>query len=105
MPRSAVVTLFVVDDQWYVGNPNGNAQWARNLVAARSAVIVRGRVRTPVTAELLPDGPERERAIRATANQPPPASLVYRLGRRHISAVGTYFRLEPDTAAPLEVVQ
>ncbi len=97
--------LFVIDGQWYVGNPNGNAQWAQNLAASGSAVIVKGRVHARVTAFPLADGPERDRAIRATSRQPPPASLVYRLGRRHISAVGTYFRLEPDAQPPLEVVR
>jgi hypothetical protein len=37
---------------------------------------------------------ERESVIRATGQQPFPGNLSYRLGRRHIRAVGVFFRLE-----------
>jgi deazaflavin-dependent oxidoreductase (nitroreductase family) len=94
LPRSTVVTLFELGGHWYVGNPNGDAQWTRNLAAARSGVLVRGDQRTKVAAIVLPAGEERDAVVRGTSRQPPPASLVYRLGRRHVSAAGTYFRLE-----------
>jgi deazaflavin-dependent oxidoreductase (nitroreductase family) len=92
--RSSVVTLFELDGRWYVGNPNGDAQWARNLAAAGAAVVLRSTTRTAVAASILQDGPERDRVVRATAHQPPPANLVYRLGRRHVQAAGSYFRLD-----------
>jgi hypothetical protein len=98
-----VVTLFELGGTWYVGNPNGDAQWARNLAASSTAVVVRGPERTGVVATLLPAGPERDRVVRNTSHQPPPASLIYRLGRRHVSAVGAYFRLEPVKTAKEEV--
>jgi len=94
LPRSTVVTLFELGGRWYVGNPNGDAQWTRNLAAAGSAVVVRGQDRTTVGAVVLPAGTERDAVVRRTAHQPPPASLIYLLGRRHVSAAGIYFRLE-----------
>ena len=97
LAHSSVVTLFELDGRWYIGNPNGDAQWARNLAAAGSALVVRGATRTTVAAAVLPDGPERDRVVRATAHQPPPANLVYRLGRRYAPAAGSYFRLEPTS--------
>ena len=49
-----------------------------------------------VTATPLPNGPERDAVIRATAEQQPfPDNLVYRAARRHILSEGRYFRLEP----------
>ena len=93
--RSSVVTLFELDGRWYVGNPNGDAQWARNLAAAGSAVVLRSTTRTTVAAAVLPHGAERDRVVLATAHQPPPANLVYLFGRGHVLAAGSYFRLDP----------
>lgn len=93
--RRSLLSILVVDGRWYVGHPNGGSQWARNLIHAGQAVVVQRGVRTRVRAWRLVDGPERDVAIRATSQQPFPANLVYRIGRRHIDAQGTYFRLDP----------
>jgi deazaflavin-dependent oxidoreductase (nitroreductase family) len=94
-PRPAIVTLLVVDDRWYVGHPNGPAPWTRNLVAADVVDMHRtGAPAVRVHAIPLPDGPERDRVIHATARlQPFPARLLYRAARGHILRVGVYYRL------------
>ena len=33
-PRRTLVTILDVDGRWYVGHPNGSAQWVRNIEAA-----------------------------------------------------------------------
>lgn len=95
--RSVLVGLLRVADRWYVGHPNGEVDWTRNLAAAGEATI-QPWARSPVgvrPVRLLP-GSERSEVIRATAEQQPfPASLLYRAARRHVLAVGVYFRLEP----------
>lgn len=95
--RRLLLTSLALDGRLYLGHPNGDAAWTRNLEAAQGAEIVdrRGRV-SAVSATRLPPGDERTRVIVATARlQPPPGNLVYRLARGHILRVGTYFRLEP----------
>ncbi|HEY6057098.1 MAG TPA: nitroreductase/quinone reductase family protein [Candidatus Limnocylindrales bacterium] len=94
--RSVLVGLLNVDGAWYVGHPNGPAQWTRNLAAAgHGEVRVRRRRAVAVRAERLPPGHEREAAILATFSQHPfPGNAIYWLARRHIQAVGDYFRLE-----------
>ncbi|HEX2221867.1 MAG TPA: nitroreductase/quinone reductase family protein [Candidatus Limnocylindria bacterium] len=94
--RRVLVGLLRVDGRWYVGHPNGPVQWTKNLAAAgRGRLTVRGQ-RIDVTARRLGHGAERAAAIVATASQQPfPANLVYRAARRHVLAVGDYFRLEP----------
>ena len=96
-PRSTWVTLLLADGRWYVGHPNGRAGWALNLAAAGSGTVAHGGGRaTPVRAFLLPDRPERDRAIAAALEQQPwPANWLYRAARHHVAAVGVYFRLEP----------
>jgi hypothetical protein len=94
--RQVLVGLLRVDGHWYVGHPNGRAQWTKNLAEAREAAVIFHRERVRVRAERLHDGVERDAVIVATASQQPfPGNLVYRLARRHILAVGDYFRLEP----------
>jgi hypothetical protein len=48
-----------------------------------------------IRAVLLPPGQERSAVISATNQHPFPGNLVYWLARRHILAVGRYYRLEP----------
>jgi hypothetical protein len=95
--RDVLVGLLRVDDRWYVGHPNGAAAWTRNLDAAGEAVIhPSGSISLRVSARRLEPGSERDAAIRATARQQPfPGNLLYRASRRHVLAVGVYFRLEP----------
>jgi hypothetical protein len=114
--RPAVLTLLVVDGRWYVGHPNGRADWTYNLEAeteteaeagasedgtpdrprlATIELVRPGRHPVRVRPVLLPEGPERTAVIRATARQQPfPANLLYRAARRHILRVGVYYRLE-----------
>jgi hypothetical protein len=50
---------------------------------------------TRVRTVLLPVGEERSDAIQATFSQQPfPGNVVYWLARRHVRAVGRYYRLE-----------
>ena len=95
--RSTLITLLHVDANRYIGHPNGDAGWTRNVEVA-------GIIRIdPPTADgdtfsvvRLPPGPERDAVIRATRTQQPfPGNLVYRAANRHIAAVGVYFRLVP----------
>ena len=97
--RRTVLTLFVVDGQWYVGHPNGQSQWVRNLTAANSAVVIKGNQRTTVRPFELADGEERDKVVAATSQQPFPAGPVYRAGRAHVRSVGSYFRLEPSESS------
>ena len=93
-----MVTLFDIDGVWYVGHPNGRSQWVKNLEAAGSAKVF-SRVRdATVTPVQLSDGAERNAVVNATSRQPFPANLVYRAGREHVRAVGSYFRLEREPA-------
>lgn len=95
--RAVLLGLLTVNGNEYVGHPNGDADWVRNLEAAGSATVVwplGGR--RVVRAQRLPDGSERDAVIMATARQQPfPGNLLYRVSRRHILARGAYFRLEP----------
>jgi len=97
------VGLIEVGGGWYVGHPNGEVGWTRNLAAAGQAVVAwPSRVSHRVRPERLADGDERDAVILATAHQQPfPGNLVYRAARRHILARGVYFRLEPmDESLP-----
>lgn len=96
-PRGVLVGLIEVAGQWYVGHPNGEAGWTRNLAAASRGVVARpSGVKHDVQAIRLRDGDERDAVILATAYQQPfPGSLLYRASRGHILARGVYFRLEP----------
>ena len=95
--RSVLLGLLRVDGQWYLGHPNGPASWTRNLDAAGDATLVLPhRVPIEVRPELLPSGEERRRVIAATWRQHVfPGNVIYWLARRHIFAVGRYYRIEP----------
>jgi hypothetical protein len=98
--RHHLITLIDVDGRWYVGHPNHRSQWARNLEARGGGVLLRRRSPpTPVRAVWLSPGPERSAAIEAAGRQPFPAGLIYSAARRHIEAVGAYYRLEPIEAS------
>jgi hypothetical protein len=94
--RRHLVTLIDVEGRLYIGHPNHRSQWARNLEARGGGVLLRRRSPpTPVHAVWLSPGPERSAVIAAAAQQPFPAGLIYAAARRHIEAVGAYYRLEP----------
>jgi hypothetical protein len=95
LPRRVLLGLLRDGDRWFLGHPNGDVAWTRNLEAAASAELAfhrRGNV--AVRATRLPDGDLRDRAILATRQHVFPGNLVYRLAWPHIRAVGTYFLIE-----------
>ncbi len=94
--RQTLLGLLVAGGQWYLGHPNGPVQWTRNLDAADGRLTLTWPGQEPVSfqARVLSAGPERDRAIDATGQHPFPGNLIYRLGRRHVRAVGRYYRLE-----------
>lgn len=92
--RSRLVGILRADERLYLGHPNGDVGWTRDLAAVGAGELVwHDGERWPFTARPLPPGTERETAIRATGQHPFPGNLVYRLGRRHVRAVGVYFRI------------
>jgi hypothetical protein len=100
--RRTLVTLMTVDGRWYVGHPNGSAEWIRN-VEARGVVDVEppGPQGSRFAVVRLEPGPERDAVVRATWTQQPfPADLVYRAARHHVAAVGVYDRLDPVSPDP-----
>ncbi len=93
--RSRLVGLLRVGDQRYLGHPNGDVGWTRDLRAAGRGVLKwPNGDEWPFVAQLLPAGPEREAVIRATGQHPFPGNLMYRLGRAHIRHVGVFFHVE-----------
>ena len=94
--RRVLLTLLQDGDQWFLGHPNGDVSWTRNLAAAETADLsFRGRPSMTIRARRLPAGETRDRAIRSTGQHPFPGNLVYRLARRHIRAVGVFFAIDP----------
>lgn len=95
--RSVLVGLISVGGRWYVGHPNGDVAWTRNLRSGGVArLATRPEASIDVAAAALDRGSERDAVIVATAEQQPfPANLLYRGARRHILSEGRYFRLEP----------
>jgi hypothetical protein len=99
--RARLLGVLHAGGRRYLGHPNGHVGWTRDLAEAGE-----GRMRyangaeQSFTATLLDPGPEREQAIRATTQHPFPGNVVYRLGWRHIRAVGVFFRIEPVEAGP-----
>ncbi|MEP7361222.1 MAG: hypothetical protein ABI744_06565 [Chloroflexota bacterium] len=78
----------------YLGHPNGEVGWTRDLEAAGGGTLrYPNGVEWRFSAVRLPPGDEREQAIRATGQHPFPGNLVYRLGRRHVRRFGVFFRL------------
>jgi hypothetical protein len=97
--RRVLLTLLVDGDRWFLGHPNGDVSWTRNLAAAGTADIAfRRQAPIQVRARLLEPGDERDRVFRTFGQHPFPANLVYRLARAHIRAVGVYFAIEPAPA-------
>jgi hypothetical protein len=95
--RPIIVTGLTVEGTLYVGHPNGEVAWTRNVEATGLLRVVAadGSERQMHAIRLRP-GPERESVIRATWSQQPfPANLLYSAARGHVRRVGVYFRLEP----------
>ena len=100
--REVLLGLLRVDGRWYVGHPNGAAGWTRNLDAAGNArLVITRQPPVPFRPSLLPPSGERDRVIKATWRQHVfPGNVIYWLARRHILAVGRYYRIEPTWDAP-----
>lgn len=94
--RRVLLTLLQDGDQWFLGQPNGDVHWTRNLEAAGTAdVCFRRQAPMHIRARRLEPGELRDRAIRSTGQHPFPANLIYRLARPHIRAVGVFFAIDP----------
>jgi hypothetical protein len=97
--RHVLVTLLRDGDHWFLGHPNGDVSWTRNLEAAGTADIAfRRSASITVRARRLEPGELRDRAIGSTGQHPFPGNLVYRLARSHIRAVGVFFAVDRVTA-------
>lgn len=97
-PRRVLLGLLRGGDHWFLGHPNGDVAWTRNLeVAGGGALVFRPPTTVPVRATRLEPGALRDCAIAATGQHVFPGNLVYRLARRHILAAGTYFLIELAT--------
>jgi hypothetical protein len=95
-PRPVLLGLLRDGNRWFLGHPNGDVPWTRNLEAAETADLALAWPNAiPIRATRLADGELRDRAILATGQHVFPGNLVYRLARAHIRAVGTYFLIEP----------
>lgn len=93
--RGVLLGLLRDNGHWFLGHPNGDVAWTRNLEAAGTADLVfHGLPPLTVKAARLADGNLRDRAILATGQHVFPGNLVYRLARPHIRAVGTFFEVE-----------
>lgn len=93
--RVVLLGLLRVGDEEYVGHPDGSANWTRNLDAVGLATLVVTRqAPLEIRVDLLPVGEERARVIAATWRQHVfPGNVIYWLARRHIAAVGRYYRI------------
>ena len=93
--RRRLVGLLHAGEGLYLGHPNGDAGWTRDLEAAGEGVLrYHNGVDWPFWAVRLAPGDERDNAIRATGQHPFPGNFVYRLGRGHVRRQGVFFRLE-----------
>jgi hypothetical protein len=95
-PRQVLLGLLRVGPDHYVGHPDGGCAWTRNLDAAGEAVISAAWLPAQsVRAVPLEPGPERDAVLASTFRQHVfPGGVIYRLARRHLRAVGRYYRLE-----------
>ena len=104
--RSRMIGTLMAGGQTYIGHPDGDSAWTRDLRAAQRGVIrYHSGGEWPVRATLLDpieDRQEREQAIRATGQHPFPGNLIYGVGRAHVRATGVYFRLDDDMTEPLK---
>ncbi len=105
-PRRVLLGLLRDGDRWFLGHPNGDVAWTRNLDAAGGGQLAfhDGRA-VDVRATHLPIGDLRDRAISSTGQHVFPGNLVYRLARSHIRAVGAYYLIEPDEEVELRKIR
>ena len=77
--RSVLVGLIRVGGRWYVGHPNGEVAWTRNLASLGSArVAPRPAAPMDVSAAPLCDGAERNAVIlpRPSSSRSPPICCI-----------------------------
>ncbi len=92
--RTRLLGLLHARGGLYIGHPNGDVGWTRDLQAAGQATFrYPNGVDWLFSAVRLAPGEERENAIKATGQHPFPGNLVYRLGRGHVRRSGVFFRL------------
>jgi hypothetical protein len=98
-PRRVLLGLLRDGDRWFLGHPNGDVAWTRNLeTAGEGSLVFRdGRV-AALRATRLRTGELRDRAILATRQHVFPGNLIYRLAWAHIRAVGTFFVVDETPA-------
>lgn len=93
--RRVLLTLLRDGDQWFLGHPNGDVAWTRNLQAAGTAdILFRRSPLVTVAGRRLEPGALRDRAIASTGQHPFPGNLIYRLAREHIRAEGVFFAID-----------
>lgn len=93
--RRVLLGLLRDEGRWFLGHPNGDVSWTRNLETAGTADLAfHGLPTVTIRATRLPPGPLRDRAILATSQHVFPGNIAYRLARRHIRAVGTFFEID-----------
>lgn len=95
-PRALYLGLLHVGGRSYLGHPDQRCAWTLNLDAAGGGELRfhDGRMERFRSTALEP-GPERDAVIRATFRQHPfPGTVLYWLSRRHIHAVGRFYRLD-----------
>ena len=94
-PRPILLGLLRAEGRWFLGHPNGDTAWTRNLDASPDAeLVLRWPSPVAVHAERLADGPIRESAVMATGQHVFPGNLIYRLARPHVRAAGAYFEIK-----------
>jgi hypothetical protein len=92
--RSVLLTLLRDGERWFLGHPNGDVAWTRNLEAAGTADLKFPRtVPIPVRARRL-SGADRDVPMQLFDQHGFPGNLVYRAARAHIRAVGVYFEID-----------
>jgi len=95
--RHYLLNHIQVDGKRYVGHPNGDAQWVRNLAAAHVLTMIdRTGNAEQLEAIEIGDGPERDDVISWTRTMPAPAGQIYGGAAGHIRAVGRFFRVTPQ---------
>ena len=104
--RRRLIGVLRSDGTNCVSHPNGHVGWTRDLAKAGRAVIhYPNGAGSGICRDAARTRRGREQIIRSTGQHPFPGNLVYRLGRRHVRAVGVYFRRPTRTCAPVKLLQ
>lgn len=96
LERRSFLGLLRLGTRHYLGHPDVPCPWTLNLEAAGGGVMrLRDGSSVRFRSVLLEPGPERDAVIRATFRQHGfPGGVIYWIFRRHIFAVGRFYRLE-----------